>query len=271
MSVYNISGTELPDAFSVSGSSLADVFDIGGNRIGFDTEPTFLDTAVLTALSSVSTGGTKQGGCTDGQYIYQTSGNTSSYTYMNIIKYKIADGTYTTAGFNGTPNFGHANDMCYNPNNGYLYICTMFDDGSVIVLDSSDLSYVGTIYLTDENGAAYTVWQFCFDRDNNCFYSAHGSNYLVYDENWNYLRSIAMPAHPNATAQGCETDGDYIYRITYNPNYIDVAKVDGTYVKTISLPMSGEPEAIMYGWDGKYYASRNTTGTIFYGVQLFSE
>lgn len=271
MGVYNVSGVELSGAFSVSGSSLADAFDIDGNRIGFDTEPTFLDTAILTALPNVSTTGTKQGGCTDGEYIYQTSGNTSSYTYMRIIKYKISDGTYSYVQYDGTPNFYHANDMCYNPNNGYLYICTMESDGSVVVLNSTDLSYVDTIYLTNASGNPYAVWQFCFDRLTNHFLSVTGNSILVYDQNWNYLSSIPLPAHPDATAQGCETDGQLFYRITYNPNKIDVIRLsDGTRVKTMTNPMSGEPETMMYDWNGHYFINRNTTGTIFYSAQLFS-
>ena len=78
-----------------------------------------------------------------------------------------------------------------------------------------------------------------------------------------------MPTAQEATSQGMETDGNYIYRLTYNPNYVDVATIDGSYVKTIPLPVSGEPEAIMYDWTtGKYYFSMNKASAFFYEVQL---
>lgn len=236
-----------------------------------DLPQEFLDTAILTALPNVSVTGTKQGACTDGTYIYQCSGDSKNYTYMRVIKYKISDGTYSYVQFDGTPNLGHANDMCYNPNNGYLYICTMLSDGSVIVLDSSDLSYVDTVYLENASGNPYAVWQFCFDRETNHFLSGNDASILVYDQSWNYLSTIAIPQHPSATGQGCETDGTYFYRITYNPNYIDCIKLsDGTRVKTMTNPMSGEPETMMYDWNGNYFINKNvSTGTIFYRAQLF--
>lgn len=269
MSVYDVSGVELSNAFTTLGISLNDVYDVAGNRIGLDSEPTFLDTAILTALSSVPTSGTKQGGCTDGEYIYQTAGDAANYTYMQVIKYKISDGTYTVQRFDGTPNFGHANDMCYNPNTGYLYVCTMLTDGSVIVLDSSDLSYIGTVYLKNAAENHYAVWQFCYDRDSDHFLSVNGNNILIYSQSWQYISSIPIPEHLSATGQGCETDGRFFYRVTYNPNYIDVLRLyDGTRAAIINNPMTGEPETLMYDWAGNFYINKNTTGTIFYKIQI---
>lgn len=273
MAVYDINGNELNSAYSLDGTPLSDIYDIEGNRLGFDEGGgiTWLDTAVITALTSISQSGTKQGGCTDGTYIYQCIGDSANHTYMKVIKYKISDGTYTVVKYDGTPNFGHANDMTYNPNTGYLYVCTMLSDGSVIVLDADDLSYVDTVYATGSTGNPYALWQICYDRDANVFYSGNGEITLVYDSNWDYVRSISTPAHPNATGQGCETDGEYFYRITYNPNLVDVCTVDGEYVTTISIPVTGEPEAIMYDWNGHYYFSRNANGDMFYNIQMFTE
>lgn len=273
--IYDINGNALDTAYALNGAALTGAYDIDGEQIFPDTPPpppppSFLDTAVLTALANVSTTGTKQGCCTDGEYIYQTAGDTSNYTYMQIIKYKISDGTYTVVRFDGTPNFGHANDMAYNPNNGYLYICTMLTDGSVIVLDSSDLSYVDTIYATNSVGEPYGVSSFCFDRLTNRFYSkASNTAFNIYDANFDYVGQIPAATTLTATAQGCETDGTYIYRVTYNPNYFDVIEIaTGERVKTIANPMTGEPESLAYDWNGQFYVNRNTTGTIFYKAQL---
>lgn len=228
----------------------------------------FRQTAIAYPLEDVSVTGAKQGGCTDGTYIYQTAGDASAYTYMQVIKYKISDGSYTTVRYNGTPNFGHANDMTYNPNNGYLYIATMRSEAPIIVLDARDLSYVETIDVKNALGVSYGPFQICFDRKTNHFLSTYQNNMLVYDEEWNYLSTITMPVRPNGTAQGCETDGYYIYKVYYDPNEIDAIAMDGTYAATIGLPVTNEPETLMYGWNGKYYISVNTTGTIFYQIQL---
>lgn len=270
--IYDVNGVALDTAFSVNGDSAPIIYDLNGDVISQDpTRREFLDTTIITPLSgSISVTGSKQGACTDGEYIYQTSGDQNNYTYMHIIKYKISDDTYTYVKYDGTPNFGHANDMTYNPNNGYLYVCTMLSDGSVIVLDSDDLSYVDTVYITDDAGNPYTVWQFCYDRLTDQFLIVHGNSILIYDQLFNYVSSIAIPPEVNATQQGCETDGTYFYRVTYNPNKIEVIKLsDGSRTKIITNPMSGEPETLMYNWDNSFYINRTGTGQIFNTAQLF--
>ena len=212
--IYNYQGNSITEAYSLD-FRVYEVYTIDGIRQNIDRD--FFDAAILSALSgNINVSGNKQGACTDGVYIYQTSGDATNYTYMNIIKYKIIDGTYTVKTFNGTPNFGHANDATYDPNTGYIYICTMLEDGSIIVLDADTLDYVKTVYAKNADNNPYYVWQICFDRINNCFYSSSGSGIASYDENWNYINTIQASPHPSATSQGCETDGTYIYRVTYN-------------------------------------------------------
>lgn len=269
--IYDASGDIVYHGYDKPGDIDQTLFDSEGNPL-FNSV-TFLDSAVLTALPSCSVSGIKQGGCTDGEYLYQTSGDSANYTYMRIIKYEIADGTYSYVQFDGYPNFGHANDMAYNPNNHCLYIPTMLADGSVIVLDASDLSYVKTLYFKLANGDPYTQWQLCFDRVSNHFLSAKGhDSILVYDENGEYLDTISVSLHPSATAQGAETDGTYYYRLCYNPNEIDIIRLsDGERVMTMPFTMSGEPEGIMYDWQGNFYISKYTNGDVFYRAQLFEE
>lgn len=269
MSVYDVHANRITSVYQQDAKRPLYAFDLDGDQV-WRYGPDLLNACVLTALPPISESGTKQGGCTDGVYIYQTSGDSANYTYMKLIKYKISDGTYTVKRFDGTPNFGHANDMTYNPVDGYLYICTMLDDGSVIVINPDDLSYVKTVYVNDSNGNPYKLWQICYDRNTSQFLSAHGNQFLFYDNEWNYLSSIDFPTHPNATGQGCETDGIYIYRVTYNPNLVDVATMDGIYVKTMSNPMTGEPETMAYDWDGHYYIIKNSTTDVFYSAQLFA-
>lgn len=269
--VYDVIGVALESAYDIDGVSLPEVYDINGTAIPFEHEIQWLDTAVITALPTISVTGVKQGGCTDGTYLYQCSGDSSNYSYMTVIKYKISDGTYTSVTFNGTPNFGHANDMTYNPITGYLYICTMLDDGSIIVLDADDLSYVETIHITNYGGNPYRVWQFCYDRNLNVYYSSvSATSICVYDSNWNCIEQKTIADIPTATMQGSETDGTYYYRILYNPNIINVVDLTtGELVKNITNPVSNEPEAIMYDWNGNYYFSGYKTPSLFYRLKMF--
>lgn len=270
--IYDINGVPLASVYAVDGTELDEAYNLDGEQIFPDTPPTptpvWLDTAVVTALPSISVSGIKQGACTDGTYIYQIVFSSNQYTSGVFVKYKIADGTYTTTSFDNTIDFGHGNDMAYNPNNGHIYVATMKADGSVVELDTS-FGYVTTHYLVNEQGETYWVWQLCFDRKTNRFLSADTAGMMVYNQNMEYLTYFSMPTHPSATGQGCETDGDYIFRITYNPNYVDVATITGEYVKTISLPVTGEPESIMYNWaNGEYYIGRNVSSGLFSKVQL---
>ena len=267
MAVFSMAGSELSEAFDLNGNSLDDVYDVDGERIGMDREPEFNDPVTMTLLSDTTFDGVTQGGCTDGEYIYVYLQNNT------IIKYKIADGTYTSKVYDTTPpvgSFSHANDMTYNPTEQKIYVCSMLNDGSVLVFDATDLSYLGKIYLTDGNGDVYTVWQFCYDRNAHCYYSAKGTKMLVYNEQWEYVREFDMPPHPNATAQGCETDGVYIYRMTSAPALIDVATVDGTYVTTLDRDGGGESETMEYDWNGNYYTHLNWTTYRFYKLNLFA-
>lgn len=268
--IFDVDGNRIDTAYDEN-SSLMVVYNKRGDVVWRYDDVHFLDTAIITALPSVSTTGTKQGCCTDGEYIYQTAGDSTNHTYMQIIKYKISDGTYTVARFDGTPNFGHANAMTYNPNTGHIYVGTMLSDGSVIVLNPSDLSYVETRYLVNSSGQTYGVSALAYDRTRNCYYTKSSATaFNVYDADFNFLHTIPAAETLSATAQDCETDGRYIYRVTYNPNYFDVIDIDtGERAKIITNPMMGEPEALAYDWDGNFYAARNTTGTIFYDVQLF--
>ena len=275
--VYDVNGVVLTEAYSSNSTLLPSVYDINDVEIPFTTpDPSvFLDTAVITALPSISVSGIKQGACTDGTYIYQICFDSSSYTSGKFIKYKISDGTYTTTSFDGSINFGHGNDMLYNPNNQHIYVACMTDDGAVQELTNT-FEYVTTHYVIGQSGSTYKVWQFCYDQNTDRIYITNLKNGVtgmsIYDQNFNLLSWVQIPTHPEATAQGCETDGNYIYRVTYNPNYIEVCTIDGEYVKTINNPATGEPETLSYNWDtGEFYLSKYAASNFFQKIQLYEE
>lgn len=270
MPVYDANGNILQAIYDGDGVRLISAYDANGTLIYTDEIRNWLSTAIISELPNINVRGIKQGGCTDGTYIYQCSGDSTNHTYMDIIKYRISDGTFETVTFNGVPDFGHANDMTYNPNNGYLYICTMLSDGSVIVLDSTDLSYVDTIYVNNDSGSPFALWQICYDRMADKFYTTYSNKILKYDSQWNYINSVPLAETPEATQQGCETDGLYYYRITYNPNIVNVCTLTGELVTNITIPVNGEPEAIMYDWNRHYYFSGYTTPSKFNHIQLYN-
>lgn len=279
--VYDVNGNILNTGYAIDNHTLTSVYDINNEEIYFD-EPTppiyptppdpeyLLDTAVLTVMPSGNITGIKQGACTDDEYIYQICFDSSAYTSGKFVKYKISDGTHTETTFDGSIDFGHGNDMLYNPITDHIYVATMKNDGSVIEL-TKNFEYVRTLNLINYNGQNYAVWQFCYNRNTNRIYSTHGSKMNIYDSSFNYLSAMDMPADLSATAQGCETDGKYIYKVTYNPNYFQVMLVDGSFVKTITNPATAEPEDLIYNWtEGKYYLNRhNANSATFSQVQLF--
>ena len=273
MIVYDIYGNIRRSAYSVGGAALPAAYKIDGTRVQGDP---FLSVAVVSSLPAYTTSGLFQGACTDGEYIYQIAFDSNAYTSGKFIKYKISDGTVTTKTFDGSVPYNHGNDMTYNPNNGHIYVAAMSSDGAVMELDT-DFNYVTTHYLVGKNGSTYSVWSLCFDRIANCFYSENGGDgEAIYDQNLNYIEWRAMPTRPSSTAQGQETDGQYIYRVFYNPNTIEVCTVDGVFVISISLPLkngsrTGEPETLMYNWStGEYYTNCNFMSQLFYNLQIIN-
>lgn len=281
MPVYSINGTELSNVYGVNGAGLTEAFSIDDTKVFPDEPPVptpreFLETAILSSMPSISVSGIKQGACTDGTYIYQICFASSSYTSGNFIKYKIADGTYTLYPFDGSINFGHGNDMAYNPVNQHIYVACMTDNGAVHEL-TNEFEYVQTHYLVGQSGNTYKVWQCFFNHDNNMFYSTNSKNGVngmsIYDQNFTLTDWIEMPSNLADTQQGCETDGDYIYRVTYNPNRIQVCDIRGSgeAVAIINNPHSGEPESLSYNWStGEFYLN-SYTGPLFQKIQLYEE
>lgn len=274
MSVYDVNGNVLTSVYALDGSALASAFSLSGEQI-FPDGPTppepivWLDTAIATQLPSYPVRGVKQGACTDGTYIYIICFDSGEYTSGKFVKYKISDGSYTTTTFDGSINFGHGNDMCYNPNNNHIYVLCMTQDGKIIELDTS-FNVLATHYFTDEQGEPFYSYRVAFDRKTNCFITGTAYKFIVSDQNFNWVSSIDLTEPPQATGQGCETDGDYIYRLMYNPGYIIVNDMTGALVKTINHTIPVEAEAIMYDWaTGKMYVSRYTDATGYiYEVQL---
>ena len=268
--LYDISGRTISESHNIIGESLPVAYDYLGNEIVIDT-PRFLETAILTAFPSFTENGPKQGLCTDGTYIYIAGSTSMSYTYGKMIKYDISQGTYEVKQYESSVPFNHGNDLAYDPNNGRIYVATMTTDGGVVVVNSANLNYVKTIYLKNDAGNAYPVRQIAFNRDNKHFYASSDENTVYeYTQNFEYIGKVTHPTLPEATHQSFETDGRFLYRVIYNPNFVIVSTLTGESVASINIDFSGEPESVAYNWEnGEFYMNTPQNSDFLYRIQLY--
>lgn len=258
MSIYSINGAFLSSAYNINGDSLSQCYDINGNELMGEL-PTFLDSATITNIYTSSITAQPQGGCID------DNGNiyVCFYHEGKFRKYNLNTGTLTEVSF--TPDaYGHANGMAYNPNTGYLYLASMNSTGEVYVFDKS-FNLVNTLYAKDGNNSIFNCWNIAYDRNAERFIaisSVNGGIIYFMDNNFNYVRSKAFDASEWAnTRQDIETDGQFIYGLSYNSNRIYVFDMNGNLVKDISnTAFTGEPESMCYDWiNDRYYIEGTST------------
>lgn len=239
-------------------------FKWNGNAIVLpDGERQWISPNTPSVLSVPYIYGRKQGACTDGTNIY-----IFDYDHQKGITYNIAAKTATSTFLDTSIPWEHGNDMAYNPNNGHLYMAAMSADGAVMEVDTS-WNYVATHYLVNKEGNPYPVYRLCFNRFTNQFLSqSRNTEMSIYDQSLNFVRSFGLPTPLSATAQSCETDGLFLYRVWSSPATLEVLTVDGLAVTNISLSMTGEPEELMYDWNGNYYLSKNSNSDYIFKVIL---
>ena len=230
------------------------VYDVYGHDIGGggSVNSLFLDKAYLFKLKNLN----DQGMCTDGTYIYSCDGTTVRKS--NILT-KANTSVSQTSGF-----FGHANGMTYNPNTGYLYIVTSDSTKSVIVVDASDLSYVETIILYKADGTAAAPTQIAYDRKNDQYIAAAGSDYRFYDSSFTCVKSF--DANHGGTNQDLETDGQYIYKCrssVKSRGIIQVIDFGGNTIKQIDVT-GDEIESVAYDWNGNWYVNTKNSQGLYY-------
>ena len=247
------------------------IYDIDGNAV-FDTQNSgkealsanLRSTAYMKQLLSES-GGTMQGACTDGTFIYYVYYSTNILKKYNIETGEVISKSYTSG------LYGHANDMTYNPNTGKIYITVMDDAAHIAIVDPSTLEQVEQFVLYGEGGTAQPTDGIAYDRVNDRYVFAnattitgtYGQRYTVTDSNFNYVKTVVTPQPETHTIQGIETDGYFIYRALWddgnNTNYVSVYDFEGAFVKTIHINNSAELETVMQDWQGNWYCNFNTS------------
>lgn len=250
MAIYDLGGNIIQSAFGVEGNALSQAYDINGNALMSNI--VFDDSTTVTNVYTSTINAYPQGGCMD------DDGNLCAclLTTSQFIKHNIATGNDVLYSF--TPDaYGHGNGMAYNPNNERFYVASMKDTGEVYVFNKS-FTLVDTLYPKDSSDNTYVSFNICYNRFTKQFIILAEDNYIrFYDDNFDLVSQVAFDISEwKYTRQDSETDGNYIYAVSYNPNALFVFDFEGNMIKEISnTGFGGEPENLCYDWHGKYYMS----------------
>ena len=246
MIVYDVEGNALSTAYDVEGHALSAVYDVEGNLLD---GVVFADETTITDIYTSSITQQPQGGCID------DDGNVYVifYSIGKFLKHNIGTGTDTQASFTAG-GYGHANGMTYNPNTGYLYLASMKSTGEVYVFDKS-FNLVNTLYARDGGGTVFNCWNIAYDRIGNRFIVMSNGTIYFFDDSFDLISTGSYTVSDWAeTRQDIETDGTYIYALSYNPNKICVFNMNGHLVKQITnTAFSGEPESMCYDWTNEIF------------------
>ncbi len=260
----------MTDIYDVSGDSVTAIYDISGNVIHVEDfpDPNLLSVAEFSRLFKSTNTGQTQGSCIDDDGNIYTIHNTTG----KITKYNIYTKTETVYNFTANA-YGHANDATYNPNTGYIYVVSMNNTGEVYVLDpENNMELVDTVYAVNEYNVAYAPWNIAYNRTLERFVLLavdtiylYNDDFILTDSSQNY-----DPTTWTQTGQGMETDGKYIYGVSYNPNVFHVWDYNGTFIMNIDASaLNGEPETLIYDWNtGCYFVQQMKSGADIYFVKM---
>ena len=144
-------------------------------------------------------------------------------------------------------NLGHGNDMTWY--NGKLYLASMESTGRIYIIDPDTLAVDSYVDFQmdetqrDNSGIAY-------DSKSNRFVIKTNNGFAFADTSLNFESFVSREYLSGATGQGIETDGYYIYVMeSYSGasgGRIDVYNFDGSWVDTILITKTGEPETLCY-------------------------
>lgn len=254
MSVYKLNGDALQSVYDITGNYLQQAYDINGNELLDNMGMIFNDFATVINTYTSSLNAYPQGGCMDDE------GNVCAIfpTIGKFIKHNINTGVETQYSF--TPNvYGHGNGMTYNPFTECFYVASMKETGEVYVFNKS-FELIDTLYARDENDNVFTCYNIAYNRNTEQFITLRGldgGRIIFYDNDFNRVTQVSFDINDWAdTRQDIETDGNYIYAVSYNPNKIFVFNFQGDVIKEISnTGFIGEPEALCFDWSGNFYMS----------------
>lgn len=179
-----------------------------------------------------------QGGCTDGTYIYFYISYSDYSNPGTFVKMNLSDYSEVTT---KTMDLFHGNDMCYNPDTGYIYVSTMYVSGGqsrIDVIDPTTLTLIAQKYLP-----AYTA-AISYNPNSKLFVGGSTSLSkpifrLNDSDEFELIKTLTITESPsysaNRTSQGMTCDSAFIYHAwAYSPNiYIEICDWLGNYIRTI--------------------------------------
>ncbi len=254
MSIYNVNSQPLNAVYDVSGNEI---------EVGIPA-PNVVDNAFNHNIYIRNQKQT-QGACIDDDgNIYEIYYSTGKFIRYNVTTKVVTE--FSTFEANA---YGHANDMTFNPNTGYIYIGSMKGTGEVYVIDPTDMTLHDTLYAYKADGTTpITVWNICYDRVGERFIILYSDGLIYfYDDNFDLIGTESyVYSDWTSTNQGAETDGNYIYAVTWKGNgssypgtinCIHVFTMEGVHVATVSMSdQTNEPEALCYDCNtGLFYVS----------------
>lgn len=224
-----------------------------------------------------------EGGCTDGTYVYLVGQRNSKVQEggiwksvagedsSKIIKLKMSDWTIeqTSSAFAGKYNLNHANSLAYNPKENILAVASYKQyasqyDGhgwsSVTFVNPDTLEAVGTKVLGEQ------VTSVAFHEQTGEYIAelADSYNFVVYDTDFNKLRSYTKGIDTDYIKQSLVCDGDYFYSIQSRHTeteqtgnlLVQYKWEDGEHVRTLYLDSQNEAENIFH-FGGQFYIGFN--------------
>lgn len=253
------------DVYDINSQTLNAVYDISGNEIDIGIpSPNVVENAFNHNVYNRNSGNT-QGACIDDDgNIYEIYFAHGKFIRYNLYTKEVTE--FST--FEGNA-YGHANDMTFNPNTGYIYIASMKSTGEIYVIDPTDMTLHDTLYAYKADGTTpIAAWNICYDRVGERFIILYSDNFIYfYDDNFDFIGTETyLVSDWTSTHQGAETDGNYIYTVTWKGNggsypgtinCIHVFTMDGVHVATVTMSdQTSEPEAMCYDWEtGLFYVT----------------
>ena len=203
-----------------------------------------------------------QGGCSDGEYLYQFMISKDSESCV-IVKSHIE--TQREVKRSEIQNLGHANDAAYNPYTNTLIVadCMAPYYNKVHILDASTLKLTKTVELQE-----YSAAQLSYDKETRQYITANNSTIYYWDEDFNLIKTCPAKLSIDYHTQGIVSDGTYIYRLEYwqNPdnakdikNNLRIIRIsDGKQIDLVNLSIAREVECITIH-DGMFYICCNNS------------
>ena len=227
-----------------------------------------------------------QGSCSDGTYLYmcfeQRNGddNGSGRARIKIAKVRISDWTVVKVSPSGQK-LGHANDITYNPDKGYLVVTGAKTNDPYVRLVSPDtLKKTGKkkIKLGTTFNYVKAFNAIDYDPETHTYYIRsrfYGSKCFTLDQNFRIISDATMPTvYPTRSVQSCTSLGDYFilpqsWYQSSSMNTVTIFDKAGNMIQNIQLKMKGELESLflignqLYATMHKHVTRSYMTGFIF--------